>query len=210
MVSAVTLAGVPRDMASAEALAHKKDDRVRKEFEKWAVLTYTRNRAAINEKKGADAGIDGYAYVFTSKTETDRIVFQVKSGSVKRGDIATLKGDMEREEAVVGVLITLEEPTSVMRAEAKKAGVYHHAFTGVNYDRVQIVTVREIIEDDKRLEMTLSAEVLKSAAPVDDEVEQPEFELEPITVAKKPKMIKATLPLGFKEEPKSRKRRAQH
>ena len=26
--------GIPRDMASAEALAHKKDDRLRKEFEK--------------------------------------------------------------------------------------------------------------------------------------------------------------------------------
>ena len=50
--------GIPRDMASAEALAHKKDDRLRKEFEKWAVLTYTNNRAVINEKKGADAGID--------------------------------------------------------------------------------------------------------------------------------------------------------
>ena len=56
---AVTLSGVPRDMASATALAHKKDDRVRKEFEKWAVLTYTGNRATVNQKKGADAGIDG-------------------------------------------------------------------------------------------------------------------------------------------------------
>ena len=47
------------DMDSAAALAHRKDDRVRSEFEKWAVLTYTRNRGVINEKKGADAGIDG-------------------------------------------------------------------------------------------------------------------------------------------------------
>jgi hypothetical protein len=38
---------------------HHKDDRLRKEFEKWAVLTYTNNRAVINERKGADAGIDG-------------------------------------------------------------------------------------------------------------------------------------------------------
>jgi hypothetical protein len=58
----IALDGVPKDMASAEALAHKKDDRVRKEFEKWAVLTYTANRAAINSKRGADAGIDGIAY----------------------------------------------------------------------------------------------------------------------------------------------------
>jgi site-specific DNA-methyltransferase (adenine-specific) len=48
--------GIPRDIQSAEALAHKQDDRLRKEFEKWAVLTHTNNRAIINEKKGGDAG----------------------------------------------------------------------------------------------------------------------------------------------------------
>ncbi len=41
-------------MESVDALIHKKDDRVRKEFEKWAILTYSDNRAVINEKKGAD------------------------------------------------------------------------------------------------------------------------------------------------------------
>jgi len=46
-------------MESADALAHKKDDRLRKEFEKWAVLTYTNNRACYQREKGADAGIDG-------------------------------------------------------------------------------------------------------------------------------------------------------
>lgn len=39
------------------ALIHKKDDRVRKEFEKWAVLSYSDNRAVINERKGADRGL---------------------------------------------------------------------------------------------------------------------------------------------------------
>jgi hypothetical protein len=55
------LNGIPKDLASARALAHKKDDRVRKEFEKWAILTYSNNRAMINYQKGADHGIDGLA-----------------------------------------------------------------------------------------------------------------------------------------------------
>jgi DNA modification methylase len=99
IADATLLDGAPKDMASANALAHKRDDRLRKEFEKWAVLTYTRNRAAINEKKGADAGIDGVAYFLTGKIDTDKMVFQVKSGNVGRGDIAKLKGDMQREGA---------------------------------------------------------------------------------------------------------------
>src|SRR5208337_2376626 len=36
ITDSVTVGGLPRDIASATALAHKKDDRVRKEFEKWA------------------------------------------------------------------------------------------------------------------------------------------------------------------------------
>ncbi len=44
-VDAVELHGVPRDMESVDALIHKRDDRVRKEFEKWAILTYLDNRA---------------------------------------------------------------------------------------------------------------------------------------------------------------------
>lgn len=51
IADSVELNGVPEDMESAIALAHKKDDRVRKEFEKWAVLTYSNNKAMINEKK---------------------------------------------------------------------------------------------------------------------------------------------------------------
>jgi DNA modification methylase len=202
VVSAVVMDGAPRDVASAHALAHKKDDRLRKEFEKWAVLTFTKNRAAINQKKGADAGIDGYAYVFTSKTDTDRIVFQVKSGNVGRGDVAKLKGDMQRERAEIGVLITLEEPTQPMRSEAKKAGLYKHAVTGETYDRVQIVTIKEILEQRKRLEMPLNAEVLKAAVAAEYGGEQGRLDLEPPVVAPKAKskMAKATLPLGFNQQ----------
>jgi site-specific DNA-methyltransferase (adenine-specific) len=155
--------GIPRDMESAEALANKKDDRVRKEFEKWAVLTYTNNRAIINDKKGADAGIDGTAYFQTGSTENAKIVFQVKSGNVGRGDIAKLSGDMAREGAAMATFITLKDSTAPMRAEAKSAGVYQHPLMQRSYDKIQIVTVQEIVEQEKRLDIPMSLEVLKAA-----------------------------------------------
>jgi len=155
--------GIPRDIASARALAHKKDDRLRKEFEKWAVLTYTYNRAVINEKKGADGGIDGRAYFKTGRVDNAKIIFQVKSGNVGRGDIAKLRGDMDKEKAVLAVLISLEEPTRGMLNDAKAAGQYKHAEMGRSYDRISIVTVREIVEEQKRLEIPMSLEVLNSA-----------------------------------------------
>lgn len=160
--------GIPRDMESAVALAHKKDDRLRKEFEKWAVLTYTNNRAIINDKKGADAGIDGIGYFLTAKNENARIIFQVKSGGVKRGDIATLRGDMAREEAALAILITLEEPSGPMLKEAKAAGQYKHEVMGRSYDKISIVTIHEIVEGNKRLDIPMSLEVLAAAKRVSE------------------------------------------
>ena len=163
ILDSISLDGIPRDMKSAVALAHKKDDRLRKEFEKWAVLTYTDNRAIINEKKGADAGIDARAFFMTGKKDNAKIIFQVKSGGVKRSDVATLRGDMERENAALAIPITLEEPSQPMIDEAKKAGRYKHETMGHSYDKISIVTVKEIVEDGKRLEIPMSLEVVAAA-----------------------------------------------
>jgi len=156
--------GIPRDMDSAVALAHKRDDRVRKEFEKWAVLTYTNNRALINEKKGADGGIDGRVYFMTSATINAAMVLQVKSGIVNRGDIAKLHSDMLREGAEMATLITLTKPTGPMISEAKGAGRYHHELMDRDYDKIQIVTIQDIIEERRRLDIPLVKEVLKQGA----------------------------------------------
>lgn len=168
ILSEITVDGIPQDMAAARALATRQDDRVRKEFEKWAVLTYTNNRAVINQKKGADKGIDGLVYFASAPGETARMVIQVKSGNVNRGTIATLHGDMEREKAELALLITLEEPTKPMIEEAKVAGVYEHALMGRSYDRIRIVTVREIIEEGVQLDLPLSFEAVKRGKKADE------------------------------------------
>ena len=176
-VDKVHINGIPRDMESAEALAHKKDDRLRKEFEKWAVLTYTNNRAVINEKKGADAGIDAMGYFLTGKNDNAKMIFQVKSGGVKRGDVATLSGDMEREKAALAILITLEKPSSAMVKEAKAAGQYRHEVMGRSYDRISIVTIEEILDVGKRLDIPMSLEVLKAAQKAEDDDQQMQIPL---------------------------------
>ncbi len=159
----IKLNGIPKDMESAIALANKKDDRTRKEFEKWAVLTYSNNRAIVNQKKGADQGIDGIAYFQSEKDEPEKIILQVKSGKAKSGDIRDLQGTMTLEQAQLGIFITLEEPTKDMIKTAKTAGIYQNKFMSQSCDRIQIVTIQEILESNKRLDIRLSLEVLKSA-----------------------------------------------
>jgi DNA modification methylase len=153
--------GIPRDMESAYALAHKKDDRLRKEFEKWAILTYCNNKAVINEKKGADGGIDGIAYILTGDSSSVKMVLQAKSGAVNRGDIAKLQGDMG--DAELAVLITYEEPTKPMKEKAKAAGTYTHELTGRICDRISIITVEAMIEKGVRLDLPQDFAAFKAA-----------------------------------------------
>jgi hypothetical protein len=159
----INLNGIPKDMESARALALKKDDRIRKEFEKWAILTYSNNRATINDKKGADKGIDGLAFFDGGKDKPEKIIIQVKSGKVKSGDIRDLQGTMTLNNATLGIFITLNEPTKEMLKTAKEAGIYQSKYMNNPVDKITIVTVREMIEEQKRLEIKLVLEVLKSA-----------------------------------------------
>ena len=159
----INLNGIPKDIESASALALKKDDRTRKEFEKWAVLTYTNNRATINDKKGADKGIDGIAFFDGGNNQPEKIIIQVKSGKVKSGDIRDLLGTIAINEATLGIFITLNQPTKDMIKTAKEAGIYQSKFMSNPVDKISIITVKDIIEEQKRLDIRLVLEVLKSA-----------------------------------------------
>jgi site-specific DNA-methyltransferase (adenine-specific) len=169
LVAQIDLDGIPKDIESARALANKRDDRLRKEFEKWAVLTYSDNRAAINTKKGADEGIDGVAYFFAEIDHPEKIVFQVKSGKVGRGDIAKLNHDRQREGAQVGVFITLEEPTRDMIKEARNIGQYNHEQFQRKFDIIEIVTIKEMIEGNKRIGIPINYKMVQSAESAEDE-----------------------------------------
>lgn len=115
------------------------------QFQWWALgLVGAR---PVEQKKGADKGIDGRLYFHDEKVggKTKQITLQVKSGHVAPGHIRDLRGVMEREEAQIGVLITLQNPTQAMRTEAASAGFYESAGWG-KYPRLQILTVEELLQ----------------------------------------------------------------
>ena len=165
----IELNGIPEDFESAIALAHKKDDKTRKEFEKWAVLTYSNNRAMINEKKGADAGIDGIAYMQDKNENSDielkQVLFSVKSDKKPHVSyIRDLHGTIEREKAAIGYFITLFPPTREMISECKKIGKYKNNLMEQEYPKIEIVTGEEIL-NGKRITIPTSHQiaVVKSA-----------------------------------------------
>ena len=177
--ASIKLDGVPRDLESAMALANRRDDKTRKEFEKWAVLTYSNNQARINEKKGADGGIDGIAYFLVDRDTNGKAIFQVKSRPGNRGDLATLNSDRLREKAEFGFLICTGLPTKPMRDEIAAAGKYKHPLLDREDDRLQVVTLAEIFAPaNRRLNLPMARpDAVKSAAAIGDAAAQTALDL---------------------------------
>jgi len=142
-LSSYEVIGDPKDLSSARALAEEN----RYQFEWWA-LGLVDARPAQDKRKGADRGVDGYINFFDDNSgKAKTVVVQVKSGGVTRNQVATLNSDRERENAPIGILITLEEPTRPMLQEGVTAGSYEpEHFPGYQYPRIQILTIRELLE----------------------------------------------------------------
>ena len=137
----VEVIGEPVDLESARALAHQKD---RYQFQWWAVGKLDA-RLVGEQKKGADKGIDGIlSFIDGTDNKAQRIIVQVKSGHVGATTIRELK-DVSSKEAM-GVLITLEEPTAPMLKEALAAGKYHSPVWNTDYNKIQIITIEELLK----------------------------------------------------------------
>ncbi len=168
VADAVKLNGVPKDVAAAVALAHKKDDRTRKEFEKWAVLTFSQNRAIINEKKGGDGGVDGLAFVLDSDgkggQEMKSVIFSVKSNeTLTPAVVRELFGTVEREKAAMGYLLTLRPMENLVK-ESKKYGLYTNVLFGASYPKIEVVSVEQILAGHRiAIPLNQRIDVVKSA-----------------------------------------------
>ncbi|MBN1554336.1 MAG: restriction endonuclease [Phycisphaerae bacterium] len=75
------------------------------------------------------------------------MLVQVKGGHTGAKDIRDFVGTLSRENAEMGVFLTLQAPTKPMRTEAASAGMYHSPWDEQEYPRVQILTVEELIQD---------------------------------------------------------------
>jgi site-specific DNA-methyltransferase (adenine-specific) len=74
-----------------------------------------------------------------------RVIVQVKSGGVSSQTIRDLRGTLEREQAAIGVLLTLEPATKPMEIEAGSAGFYEPPAWQQKYPRLQILTIEQLL-----------------------------------------------------------------
>ncbi len=139
--------GEPITISEAEKLS--KDDPY--QFQVWALGLVGARPTEL--KKGADRGIDGRLYFHdeTQGIKTKQIIFSVKSGHTSVTHIRDLRGVIERENAEIGVLITLREPTQPMRVDAAESGWYESPW-GTKHPRIQILTIKELLSG-KRIDL---------------------------------------------------------
>ena len=119
------------------------------QFQWWALgLAGAR---PVEQRKGADKGVDGRLFFHDSAESADvkQVVVSVKAGqNVRVAMVRDLRGVVEREEAAIGVLITMEEPTKPMRSEAAGAGFYVSP-ARTRHPKLQILTIDDLLAGKK-------------------------------------------------------------
>lgn len=133
--------GRPKDYAGAIELAR----RDKYQFQWWAA--WLLGAQTYQSKKGGDRGIDGNIYFRNGPYGHGRIIISVKGGEhLNPSMVRDLSGVVQREtDANMGVLITLNDPSKGMVADAAAAGFVEKSAHG-RLPRIQIVTVADLLD----------------------------------------------------------------
>ena len=117
------------------------------QFQHWAVELAG---GFCNLKKTTDKGIDGAIYYETTNEKGQRdlkkVIVSVKGGRLRPTDIRDLHGTLGANiDAEMAAFVCLEQPTKAMKETAAAAGTFE--YQGVTYDRLQIRTIAELLDN---------------------------------------------------------------
>ncbi len=145
----VQVEGAPTEVEGARQLAQQLPNG-REQFEAWALSLVGAIPHGGPQKKGADQGADGLITFSGVGGSFESAIVSVKSGHVQAGQVQALRGAMERHHGAMGLFLTLEEPTGPMKSEAATAGLYHSDVSGKDYPKVQVLSIRDLIENGRK------------------------------------------------------------
>ena len=136
--------GEPASLPDAIALAESDPY----QFQWWALgLVGAR---PVEQKKGADKGIDGKIVFQGEGTgQFENVIISVKAGHVTANHVRDLRGVLDREKAAIGVLISMEEATKPMHTEAATAGFFESKTWGRKYAKIQLLTIADLLSGKK-------------------------------------------------------------
>ena len=134
--------GEPRSPASAERFAASDPG----QFGLWVLGQLGAIPGDVGKR--SDRGMDGRLLFHDEGVSgpTKQVIVSVKGGGeVNVSMVNDLVRILSQAEAQIGVLVSQREPTPLMRKEAAAAGYYTSPINGVDYPRVQLLTVADIL-----------------------------------------------------------------
>ena len=139
----IQINGLPKDIASAKELArHTKKGRLK--FQDW-VVEFLLNGVS-NPKKTADSGYDGYLTFYKTPKDKEIVLIEVKSGKVGVKNIREFINVVNKQDANLGIFVCFEdEITKPMLLRAKEEGYYEPEIFGSTYDKIQIITIEDLL-----------------------------------------------------------------
>ncbi len=151
---------VPKNFASAMNLV--KRDPI--QFQWWALSLV--NAQPYYRKGIPDSGVDGVILALEKLDEDpQKILVEVKGRpSLHSAMIRDLRGVVDREKAIIGLLITMAEPTREILKEAAFAG-FHEAGEK-QYPKIQILTIKGLLEGKERPEYYDLKKVTESSSRI--------------------------------------------
>lgn len=157
--------GIPKDIASARALAES-DDQGRFKFQDWVIEFLL--SGVSNPKKTADGGWDGHI-TFAMGKKKEVVLIEVKSGKVNVKNLREFIHVVNARQAAIGVFVCFQEQvTTPMMQEAKQQGYYTPNIDQIGayktqFPKIQILTVEHILNGaEVKIPMTTQG-VFKSA-----------------------------------------------
>jgi DNA modification methylase len=131
--------GIPVSVEQAEEL-FKRDPF---QFEHWLVERV----GGFPTKKTGDKGVDGRMY-FETKEGLKCMVLSVKGGKLRPTDVRDLRGVLaDQPDTEMAGFLSLQEPSKAMREAASLSSQYEYG--GIKYDRMQFLTVEDILGDKR-------------------------------------------------------------
>lgn len=133
------VSGIPVGVEQAKELFNRDPF----QFEHW----FVERVGGFPTKKTGDKGIDGRMY-FETQHGLKQMVLSVKGGKLRPTDVRDLVGVLAHEnDTEMAGFLSLQEPSKAMREAAAKAGQF--TYGGEKYDRVQFLTVKEVLEEKR-------------------------------------------------------------
>lgn len=157
--------GLPKDIASAHMLAEQPQGRMR--FQDWVIETLL--GGVSNEKKVGDGGYDGYTTLEVEKGKKEIVLIEVKSGNMNITTLRSFAKTVQQQKASFGVLVGFKDQISKgMLSEAKGEGYFKEDWFGNRFDKVQIISVEDLM-DGKMPDLPKSSETgpFKKAERID-------------------------------------------